>query len=135
MRIFCAFECKLLEFQQPFLLSCAAHPNCSFFTFQRWPFTVWNHSCYYCIWWPSLLLEESKNHWAVFDSLDETSTSFVKPVMVKLVRTDHTSDPLLTKILAANNFKQTWAGVNRLLEWSKREEKDSDILDPEVSKW
>ena len=51
-----------------------------------------------------------------FDSLDETSTSFVKPVMVKLVRTDHTSDPLFTEMLAANNFKQTWAGVNSLLE-------------------
>ena len=33
MRIFCAFECKLLEFQQLFLLSCAAHPNCSFLLF------------------------------------------------------------------------------------------------------
>ena len=30
---FCAFECKLLEFQQLFLLSCAAHPNCSFLLF------------------------------------------------------------------------------------------------------
>ena len=74
-----------------------------------------------------MLLEERKNHRAVFDSLDETSTSFVKPVMVKLVRTDHTSDPLFTEMLAANNFKQTWAGVDRLLEWSKREEKDSDV--------
>ena len=63
-----------------------------------------------------IALEERKNHCAVFDSLDETSTSFVKPVKVKLVLTDHTSDPLFTEMLAANNFKQTWAGVNRLLE-------------------
>lgn len=33
LKIFCAFECKLLEFQQLFLLSCAAHPNCSFLLF------------------------------------------------------------------------------------------------------
>ena len=117
MRIFCAFECKLLEFQQLFLLSCAAHPNCSFLLFNGGRLlnkiihvTIAFGGLSHCSWKRGKIIVQ------FLTALMRLRRVFFKPVMVKLVRTDHTSDPLFTEMLAANNFKQTWAGVNRLLE-------------------
>ena len=50
--------------------------------------------------------------------------------MVKLRRTDHTSELHFTKISTTHshdNSKQPWAGVNCLIKWLTQEEKDSDV--------
>ena len=50
-----------------------------------------------------------------------------KTFMIKLQRTDHTSELHFTKISTTHNSKQPWAGVNCLIKWLTREEKDSDV--------
>ena len=47
--------------------------------------------------------------------------------MVKLLRNDHTSTLHFTKISKTHNSKQPYAGVNCLLEWLTREEKDFGV--------
>ena len=47
--------------------------------------------------------------------------------MVKLLQNDHTSTLHFTKISKTHNSKQPYAGVNCLLEWLTREEKDFGV--------
>ena len=107
MRKFCAFEWRLLEFQHPFLLSCAAQQLIIFefltviiyfVTLKKYGFTK-----------------------SLMQFLTDTSKSFVKTLMVKLRLTDPTSEPYFTKI-----SQSSLVGIV-YYKFVRQEEKDSGL--------
>lgn len=139
MQLFYAFECKLIEFQQPLYRHAQLSQTDNFWIFNGgWQLrdteTIHSKSFMVQLHLMSVTayrrqLKHVVQFWKAKGDFDE----LIKAFTVKCQRTDHTLDAHFTDISTVHNFEQPLAGLSHWLERLKREEKDSSKY--RTSRW